>query len=148
MTDIQLPKCLEDCTNNNTPAFTFANQIKQAKIVDVYDGDTCKACFAFEGKYQKFSIRMYGYNCAEMKPSKNDPEHDAIKEKAIKARDFLRGLVLDRVVFIQCLEWDKYGRILARIYLDSSLADSVCVNSQMVAQGHGKPYFGSGAKEF
>ncbi len=148
MTTTQPPQLLEDCTNDNTPVFTFANQIKQAKIIDVYDGDTCKACFAFEGKYQKFSLRMYGYNCAEMKPAKTDPDRDAIKEKAIKARDFLRTQVLGKIVFLQCLEWDKYGRILARIYLDSSLADSVCINTQMINLGYGKPYFGSGDKEF
>jgi endonuclease YncB( thermonuclease family) len=143
-----VPKCLEDCTNSNTQEVTFNQDVKQAKVVDAYDGDTIKVCFAFAGKFYKFPIRMLGYNCAEMKPPKTDPEYDAIKAKAIAARDYLRSLILGKVVFIQCFDYDKYGRILANVYLDHTLADQVCVNQMMIANGHGKPYTGVGAKEY
>lgn len=142
------PKCLEDCTNSNTREFTFRQDVKQAKVVDVYDGDTIKVCFAFSGKFYKFPIRMLGYNCAEMKPHNTDPEYDAIKAKAIAARDYLRSLILGKVVFIQCFDYDKYGRILANVYLDYTLTESVCVNQIMMVNGHGKPYTGAGPKEF
>ena len=109
-------------------------------MVDVYDGDTVKVCFAFSGKFYKFPIRMLGYNSAEMKLPKTDPDYDAIKGKAIAARDYLRSLILGKVVFIQCFDYDKYGRILANVYLDHTLTEQVCVNQMMIANGHGKPY--------
>ena len=39
------------------------------------------------------------------------------KELATEVRDFLRDLILDKIVKIKCGDFDKYGRLLAHIYL-------------------------------
>jgi endonuclease YncB( thermonuclease family) len=140
------PLTLDDCTVDNCPVFNFANEVKECKVVDVYDGDTCKVCFAMGGGFYKFAVRMLGYNTHEMKQKRDDPQAASNKASAIAARDYLRGLVLGKRVFIQCQEQDKYGRILGRIYLDHTLAPSVCVNDMMLTSGHGFAYSGIGDK--
>ncbi len=115
-----LPQTLDECTNDNCPEFNFAGQVKECKVVDVYDGDTCKVCFAMNGGFYKFTVRMLGYNTHEMKQKKGDPAAASNKALAVAARDYLRSLVLDKRVFIHCQEQDKYGRILGKIYLDNS----------------------------
>ena len=140
------PLSLDDCTADNCPVFNFANEIKECKVVDVYDGDTCKVCFAMGSKYYKFAVRMLGYNTHEMKQKRDDPNAATNKTAAIAARDYLRGLVLGKKLFIQCQEQDKYGRILGRLYLDYTLTPQVCVNDMMLASGYGFAYSGVGDK--
>ena len=140
------PQTLDDCTADNCPEFNFAGQIKECKVVDVYDGDTCKVVFAMGAGFYKFAVRMLGYNTHEMKQKKDDPNAATNKASAVAARDYLRNLVLGRRVFIQCQEQDKYGRILGRLYLDYSLTPQVCVNDMMLASGHGFAYSGVGDK--
>jgi len=140
------PQSLDECTADNCSEFNFAGQIKECKVVDVYDGDTCKVCFAMGSGFYKFAVRMLGYNTHEMKQKKDDPNAATNKASAVAARDYLRNLVLGRRVFIQCQEQDKYGRILGRLYLDHTLAPQVCVNDMMLSSGHGFAYSGVGDK--
>lgn len=145
-TTLAAPLTLDDCTVENCPEFNFAGQIKECKVVDVYDGDTCKVCFAMGAGFYKFNVRMLGYNTHEMKQKRGDPNAATNKAAATAARDYLRSLVLGKRVFIQCQEQDKYGRILGRIYLDHTLSQQVCVNDMMLASGHGFAYSGVGDK--
>ena len=126
---------LADC---KVPKFTFDGTCVDAKITKVYDGDTMWAVFWFNNKLQRFSIRMFGYNCAEVK-SKNAEE----KQCGINAKAALSELVLDKIVTLQLGDFDKYGRILGTVIIDS-----LNVNEFMVANGYGKPYLGCGEKEW
>ena len=146
LAQLQTPQSLDECTADNCPEFNFDGQINECKVVDVYDGDTCKVCFSMDTGFYKFPVRMLGYNTHEMKQKKDDPNAATNKASAVAARDYLRSLVLGRRVFIQCHEQDKYGRILGRLYLDRTLAPSVCVNDMMLASGHGFVYSGVGDK--
>jgi endonuclease YncB( thermonuclease family) len=143
---LQAPQTLDECPADNCAEFNFAGQIKECKVVDVYDGDTCKVCFAMGGGFYKFPVRMLGYNTHEMKQKKTDANAATNKASAVAARDYLRSLVLGRRVFIQCQEQDKYGRILGRLYLDHTFSPQVCVNDIMLASGLGFVYSGVGDK--
>ena len=44
-----------DEVDNNIPQFNFKGDIKQAKVVDVYDGDTIKIVFTVSNKLYKFN---------------------------------------------------------------------------------------------
>ena len=126
---------LVNATYENTEVFTpFFNQ---AKVVKVYDGDTLHVVAILFDRPYRFMVRMYGYDSPELR-SKNPVE----KEAAQAARKALSDRILYRMVQINIRpEKDKYGRLLARIAdCDGS------INDWMIAQGHGKPYFG-GTKE-
>ena len=56
--------------NKKTDKFTLNNLIKICKVVDVYDGDTCRVVFNHNGEINKWNIRMNGYDTPEIRPSK------------------------------------------------------------------------------
>jgi len=68
---------------------------------------------------------------------------DAEKQKAIEAREFVKGLILGEVVFLENVKHGKYaGRVVAEVFVDGceSLADKI------ISQGLGREYHG-GARE-
>jgi hypothetical protein len=75
----------------------------------------------------KWVIRMMGIDTPEMK-TKNTYE----KQLAIKARDFLRELILDKFIIIECLDFDKYGRLLANIYIEGN---AMSISNMMIEKG-------------
>ena len=128
--------------SKNTPLFNFNNEMHLAKVVKCYDGDTIHCIFKHDDKYQKFSIRMYSYDTPELRPSKNIPQKERLLEikKAKEAKKRLQELILDKLVYLECKGFDKYGRILGIVKL--SLDDKKSVNDMMVEEGFGKLYFG------
>ena len=129
------------------PIFSFKGRTFIARIVAIYDGDTCTVLFKFNGEVLKYKVRAYGYDCAEMKPKKDDPNREKEKALAVAARSRFIELVggEDTIIQIECLEFDKYGRILAHFYplvVTPKPDHSNSINQQMIAEGHGKPYFG------
>jgi endonuclease YncB( thermonuclease family) len=122
-----------EITNNKTPLFEINHCVKLAKVVDVYDGDTVKACFSLDdspANIYRFTIRMYGYNSEEIRQPKNDHHRDEKKKLALEQKYALENMVLNKIVYLECMGDDKYGRILGKIYLDSEKNE--CVNDRMV----------------
>ena len=99
------------------------NYSYKAKVVSVYDGDTCRADIelGFGTVLKNKTIRLSGIDTAEIR-SEN-------KENALKARDRLRELILGKDVIIQTIKdrTGKYGRIIATIYLDGMNVNEVLV---------------------
>ena len=61
-----------------------ANKIYDAKVVSVYDGDTCHIAIKHYGKFYKIRVRINGIDAPEMKPihiDNNDIKNE-IKQKA------------------------------------------------------------------
>ncbi len=140
---------LKSIDHKNISLFSFKDKIIIARIIDVYDGDTCTILFEYNGEIIKYKCRAMGYDCAEMKPKKDDPNRDEQKKLALAAKNRFIELIggIDSIVKIKCLEFDKYGRILGYIYtLDSDINHDESVNSIMIRENHGKPYDG-GTKE-
>ncbi len=118
-----------------TPKFTLENKCVVGKCVYVYDGDTVHVVFRIPNlndQAYKWVIRLTGIDTPEMK-SKNPVE----KAAAVRARDFLRGEILHKIVVVECGEFDKYGRLLGNIYIND-----VCMNVKMIELGHAKAYDG------
>jgi endonuclease YncB( thermonuclease family) len=127
-------------TDDSWPPFNLNGLEDWAKIVNVYDGDTFRATVFIDNRIRKYTFRSLGYDSPEMKPLKTLPNRDSHKERAIKARDYLRSLILDKVVFLRCSKNDKYGRVLANVYLDKK--DTKSINQLMIENNHGVPYDG------
>ena len=90
--------------------FGFDGEIKQAKVVSVYDGDTCRVVFPVLRKLYKFNCRIMGVDTPEIRT-----RDKAEKEYGLKVRDKLRERILDQVVWVECGDFDKYGRLLIDI---------------------------------
>lgn len=140
---------LKSIDHSKISLFSFKDKVIIARVIDVYDGDTFTALFEYNGEIMKYKCRAMGYDCAEMKPKKDDPNRDQEKALALKAKNRFIELIggIDSIVQMKCLEFDKYGRILTYVYtLENDIKHDESINSIMIREKHGKPYDG-GTKE-
>ena len=156
MSSLDIMSKFETCKKNSnletlnefdkkTPTFSLKDTFKMCKIVDVYDGDTVRGVFENNGVYNKWTIRMYGYDSPEIRPSRKLENRDEIKRKAKESRDYLKSKILGKTIFLHCLDFDKYGRVLANIY--SEEMGNKSINDHMVEMNYGYPYFGGTKKK-
>ena len=143
---------LQNVNDDTIQLFSLDKQIYPAKIVRVYDGDTCFAVFKLHNEYVKFKIRMEGYDSPEMKPSLENKNREKEKKNAQKAKEELEKHVLNKIVSLHCGKWDKYGRLLGTIYTNVNSANvnsaNVNINELMIKNGFGYAYDGGTKKEF
>ncbi len=139
---------LESATINNIPKFSLAGIKTRAKIIDVYDGDTVTIAFCFNNSVYQKRCRIQGVDCAEIK-TRNNKE----KEIGLEAKQFVSDLILNKIVHVEFSEKeDKYGRLLARIFLienkDNTEAIAEEVSQMLIEKGFGYAYNGEKKKEF
>lgn len=151
----------KECSIHNTPDFGLKGWCGWARIVDVYDGDTCTAILKHFHTMYKVHLRIDGIDTPEMK-SKNQ----VLKIKAIEARNavlnYVTGsdLVLDTngiytrpyiqtmlaqrvyIVWISVKEQDKYGRMLVDIFRDENCDKETGLVEWLIKQKYGMPYTG------
>lgn len=147
------------CSTNEVKTFSLNGKEFVGKIVDVYDGDTCSVVIILNRMLTKFKIRCYGYDSPELKPLKNEKNRGDIIKIANISKNYLisritnvnislyksystnetKELIKDntKLVKIKCYGWDKYGRLLADIYVDN-----VNINLEMIKNNYGIEYHG------
>ena len=121
----------------DTTEFTFP--IKGGRVIKVYDGDTITIASKLpfdESPLYRLSVRLNGIDTPEIK-GKTEDEKSAAK----KARDTLSGLILNKYVSLQNIESEKYGRILADVYIDND-GNNVHVNKWMIDNRYAVSYEG------
>ena len=111
---------------NTTP---FKPPIKEGKVIKVYDGDTITIGVILWDIAYRFSIRLNGIDTPEL--------HGPDKDKATLAKDALSNLIMNKIVSLKNIDTEKYGRVLADVYLDE-----LHINQWMIEQGHAKEYHG------
>lgn len=98
----------------DTIEFTFP--INSGQVIKVYDGDTItiasKLPFEDSPLYRLF-VRLNGIDTPEIK-TKDEEEKNCAKE----ARDELSKLIMNKEIQLKNIKSEKYGRILADVYLD------------------------------
>jgi len=165
---------LLNATNKNVDLFNLNNKEIIAKIVNVYDADTCKAVFYLDNKLTKFTIRLVGINTPEIRPPKSHPNRNALKKFAMKARNRLIQLCTDvsidldnmlstykcqklvdnnrKLVKIKCGEFDKYGRLLGTIYPhyenENQVGGGFSFNQILINEEFAHEYHGGTKKPF
>lgn len=121
----------------------FVPPVHYGKVIKVYDGDTFTIGTALYNQYFRFSVRMAGIDCAEMKGSCENE-----KKIAVLARDQLSDKIMGKTVKLENLKMDKYGRLLAYVYLlpITNPLKKYSVNQWMLDQGYAVPYYGGKKK--
>jgi micrococcal nuclease len=97
----------------DTVEFTFP--IKGGTVIKCYDADTITIASKMPydaSPLYRLSVRLNGIDAPEIK-GKSAEE----KEVAKQARDFVSNLVLNKYVRLENIESEKYGRILADVYI-------------------------------
>jgi micrococcal nuclease len=103
----------------------------KAKIISVYDGDTCTADIDL-GLHTWISgekLRLNRINAPEVTGKE--------KSKGLKSRDYLRSLLTNKEVVIETIKdkKEKYGRYLAEIWLEETKGNFINVNDKIVKDG-------------
>ena len=102
-------------TKSPTKSIQFVPPITEGEVISVYDGDTItivsKLPYDASPLY-RFLVRLAGIDCAEIK-GKTEKE----RELAQAAKNALQKLTLNKVVSLKNLKNEKYGRVLADVYL-------------------------------
>jgi len=122
--------------------FNFDGKTFIAKPCHVYDGDTFSVIFDYKGELIKYRCRCFGYDTPEMRPSKKNLNRDKEKELALIAKKRMIELLEahpSKLIKIECLKFDKYGRILIKAFNN---INEKSINEIMVDEGHGRWYDG------
>lgn len=94
----------------------FVPPIEKGIVVKVYDGDTITIMSKLpypESPLYRFSVRLNGIDCPEIKGKDN-----CEKECAQIAKQEMTELVLNKIVTLKNVDTEKYGRILADVYIN------------------------------
>lgn len=153
--------------NDDMKEYTLDGVKTWGKVVDMYDGDTCRIILVHNGELQKFTCRLVGVDTPEMKPLLNKEHRDQEILNAHKCRNRLLQLVTNcqilaldtvmkkpeckklldintKLIMVKCGEFDKYGRLLVTLFPGEH--DQVSANQILISENYAKSYDG-GKKE-
>jgi endonuclease YncB( thermonuclease family) len=137
----------KDCTDENTPYYSYENVKKEVKILRIIDGDTVDIAYHHEEMHRifKYRVRLYGIDTPEKRPPKSNPNRDKEIAASLASKNALteRLKESDNMVIALFYKPDKYGRLLATIY--DKKGD---INKWMVESGYAYEYFGKTKQKF
>jgi len=113
----------------------FIPPVAEGFVIKVYDGDTITIAAKLpypNSPVYRFPVRLNGIDAPEIK-GKNEDEKNA----AHQAQKALENLILHKTVTLKNLQTEKYGRILADVYLKK-----VCLNQWMLENNYAVTYDG------
>jgi endonuclease YncB( thermonuclease family) len=131
------------CTENendikweDTVEFTFP--ISGGIVIKVYDADTITIASKLpynESPLYRLSVRLNGIDSPEIKGKGVTDEE---KEAAKLARDFVSKLVLNKFVRLENVQSEKYGRILADVFIGDIHLNELLINERYAIKYDGK----------
>jgi len=155
---------------NDMELFTLNNIKTIGKVVDVYDGDTCKIILLYNNELHKFVCRLTGIDTPEMKPPLKNTNRDQEILSAYKCRNRLVQLVSNcdcpientfgkkefntlidtntKIINITCHEFDKYGRLLVSLYDINDIEFTQSFNKILIDEKYAKSYSGGTKEKF
>jgi endonuclease YncB( thermonuclease family) len=113
----------------------FVPPISVGKVIKVYDGDTFTIISKLpyqDSPIYRFSVRLNGIDSPEIKGKTGNE-----KELARKSRDALSGLIMGKIVTLKNTSLEKYGRVLADVYIND-----LCINEWMIENNYATKYNG------
>lgn len=113
----------------------FVPPLTEGIVIKVYDGDTItivsKLPFNSSPLY-KFSVRINNIDCAEIRGSNEDE-----KTCAKIAKQRVSDLILHKKVELRNIGTEKYGRVLADVFIDSQDIGTLLVNERLALRYNG-----------
>lgn len=95
----------------------FVPPVEKGIVIKVYDGDTITIASKLpypDSPLYRFSVRLNGIDCPEIK-GKDENE----KECAQIAKNEVSKLIMNKIVTLKNIQTEKYGRILADVYIEN-----------------------------
>ena len=107
----------------------FVAPINHGRVIKVYDGDTITVAAYLpydKSPLYKFSVRISGIDCPEMRTQNPDE-----KKIAVIARDTLYKKIFGKIVYLENVANDKYGRILADVMYEGHSCGDLLIESRL-----------------
>jgi endonuclease YncB( thermonuclease family) len=144
--------------NSDIKYFSLHGYKTKAKMVNIYDGDTCTLAFNYKGNIVKFKCRLNGIDCPEMAPSLEQKTRGEEIKNAIQARNTVIKIATnihyindkigkkqletlldknDKLIDVTCFGFDKYGRLLVEL-----VSDNININKYLMYHNLAKAYDG------
>ena len=117
----------------------FVPPITSGQVIKVYDGDTITIASKLpypESPLYRFQVRLNGIDCPEIKAKTEDE-----KSIALLAKKEMEDLTFQKTVYLKNLQNEKYGRILADVYIND-----IHLNEHMVSKKLAVAYDGGTKK--
>lgn len=102
---------LLNCDHSKIPLFSFKGIKTYALCVKNYDADTITIIFKYKDEIVKVNCRILNIDTPEIK-SKNIE----LKKIAKNAKEYVSSLILNKIIYVEFLDNDKYGRPLIIVY--------------------------------
>jgi len=110
----------------------FVPNIKYARVISCYDGDTITIGVKNSSGQYKFPLRLHGIDTPEIRGG-----GDIEKAAALFVRDKLTEKILDKIIEIRDLGYDKYGRLLGHIYFKGEHINKWLIDDKYAVEYHG-----------
>ena len=124
----------DDIQWEDTTVFTYP--VKGGRVIKVYDGDTITIASKLpieKSPIYRFLVRLNGIDTPEMKSSCNDE-----KNVAHQAQEFVSKLILNKYVRLENIKNEKYGRILADVYIGDVHLNELLLKERYAVVYNGK----------
>ena len=107
---------MENANSKSHSAWKPEPEENIGRVCDVYDGDTLTLLCSISGSIYKLHTRITGVDCPEMR-GRGDKE----KEAAKAVRSVVSSLCMDKICDLEPHGTDKYGRMIADVWLASGI---------------------------
>jgi endonuclease YncB( thermonuclease family) len=142
---------LQNINIDSVELFSLKGKQFNAKIIDIYDGDTITVVFKVFGKYSIFKCRIMHIDTPEIKkkvkPSSEEEKIKFEKEKkrGLIIRDIMREKLLNKIIKINCDKFDKYGRLLIEFNIPET---NIKIHNWLIENNYARPYEGKHKEEW
>lgn len=142
----------------NVAEFSLNGKECFGRVIDIYDADTMTVIIPLFGAYYRYSVRLLGIDTPEMKSKILEN-----KQRALRARNTVLQWVLPAaridieraysrkeiqdmlekevtLVWLKFHEFEKYGRVLADVYMDFQSEESF--SQRLIREGWAYSYNG------
>ena len=133
----------------NNKKIKMEKYIYRAKLDRVVDGDTIDALIdvGFDIWFKK-RIRFKGIDTWESRTRNLEEKALGLKAKA-RTKELLEKVSSKSGYFrIKSYGTGKYGRVLAEVFIMDSNENTICINNQLISEGHAYIYDGGKKKVF
>ena len=113
--------------------------IKGGIVIKVYDGDTITIASKLpyrNSPMYRWSVRLNGIDTPEMKS-----KEPVLKEAAVKAKEALSNIILNKTVELRDVSIEKYGRVLATVIFDGKNLNQWLLDEKLAYEYSGATKF-------
>lgn len=124
---------LEEVNYDDT--IPFIPPITHGKVIKVYNGDTITIAtiLPYENTLYRFSIKINGIDCPELKTKDRNE-----KPCALMAKNFILEKAMDKIVSLENIKTEKYGRLLADVICDGESLGELLLKARLAVPYDGK----------